>query len=51
MKDADIVNLYFARNEDAIAESQKSYGKYCTAVAMHILAPWRMPRNASTIRG
>ncbi|MBO5041804.1 MAG: sigma-70 family RNA polymerase sigma factor [Clostridia bacterium] len=38
MKDADIVNLYFARNEDAIAESQKSYGKYCTAVAMHILA-------------
>ena len=38
MKDADIVDLYFSRNEEAIVESQKSYGKYCTAVAMHILA-------------
>ncbi len=38
MKDADIIDLYFARDEEAIAESQKAYGKYCTAVAMHILA-------------
>lgn len=38
MKDADIVALYFARNEEAIHESQRAYGNYCTAVAMNILS-------------
>ena len=38
MKDADIVALYFERDEQAIAESNKAYGSYCTAVAMNILA-------------
>lgn len=37
MKDADIVALYFARDEEAIRESQRAYGPYCTAVAMNIL--------------
>ena len=38
MKDADIIDLYFARDEKAIRESDKAYGKYCTTVAMNILA-------------
>ncbi len=38
MKDADIVALYFERDEKAISESAKVYGSYCTTVAMNILA-------------
>lgn len=38
MKDADIVALYFARDEEAIRESQQAYGGYCTTVAMNILS-------------
>ena len=37
MKDNEIVALFFERDETAIVESQKAYGKYCTAVAMNIL--------------
>ena len=29
--------MYFARNEDAIAESEKAYGAYCLGVAGNIL--------------
>ena len=38
MKDADIIALYFERDEKAIIESDKAYGPYCTTVAMNILA-------------
>lgn len=37
MKDSEILDLYFAREERAIAETQKSYGKYCYSIAFHIL--------------
>ena len=37
MKDQDIIDLYFARNEQAIAETDKSYGKVCMQVSMNIL--------------
>lgn len=37
MKDHDIVDLYWARNERAIEESQRAYGGYCHSVAMNIL--------------
>ena len=37
MNDQDIINLYFARNEQAIAETDKSYGKVCMQVSMNIL--------------
>ena len=37
MNDQDIIDLYFARNEQAIAETQKSYGKVCMQVSMNIL--------------
>ena len=37
MDDRDIVSLYFERDEEAIAESQRTYGAYCHTVAMSIL--------------
>ena len=38
MEDAEIVDLYWARNEDAIAETKTKYGAYLTKVAYNILA-------------
>ena len=37
MNDQDIIDLYFARNEQAIAETDKRYGKVCMQVSMNIL--------------
>ena len=37
MNDQDIIDLYFARNERAIAETDKNYGKVCMQVSMNIL--------------
>lgn len=38
MEDAEIVDLYWSRNEDAIAETKTKYGAYLTKVAYNILA-------------
>ncbi len=38
MDDAAIVDLYWARDERAVAESQAKYGGYCLTIAGHILA-------------
>lgn len=37
MKDSEILDLYWAREEKAIEESQKSYGRYCYSIAWNIL--------------
>ena len=37
MNDEAIIDLYFARNEQAIAETEKSYGRVCMQVSMNIL--------------
>ena len=37
MEDNQIVDLYWERDERAIAESDTKYGRYCTQIAMHIL--------------
>ena len=37
MEDQEIIALYFARNEQAIEESSRKYGRYCYAVADNIL--------------
>ena len=37
MRDTEILDLYWKREERAIAESQRSYGKYCYSIAWHIL--------------
>jgi len=37
MKDEEIVNLFFERNENAISETEKKYGKYIAYIANNIL--------------
>ena len=37
LNDVDILDLYWSRNEQAIAETEKSYGKYCFSIAFRIL--------------
>ena len=37
MEDSAIVELYFQRNEEAITESDRKYGRYCAAIAANIL--------------
>lgn len=38
MDDKQIVELYFERNERAIAETEQKYGRYCFSVANNILS-------------
>lgn len=37
MRDTEILDMYWERNERAIDETQKSYGNYCYSIAFHIL--------------
>lgn len=37
MKDSEILDLYWARDERALAETQASYGNYCHSIAWRIL--------------
>lgn len=37
LADASIIELYNARDERAISETDRKYGSYCTAVSMNIL--------------
>ena len=38
MEDKEIVDLYWARSENAIAETDKKYGRYCHYIAYQILS-------------
>lgn len=37
MNDQEIIDLYFGRNEQALVESERQYGKYCSSIAFRIL--------------
>ena len=37
MEDQTIIDLFFARSEQALSETQQKYGTYCTAIAQRIL--------------
>lgn len=37
MEDVSIINLYWARSENAISETSKKYGNYCYSIAYNIL--------------
>ena len=37
MEDSRIVDLYFARDEQAIQETESKYGGYCYSIAYNIL--------------
>ena len=38
MNDKNIVDLYFNRDEEAITQTDKKYGRYCYSIAYNILA-------------
>ncbi len=38
MEDAEIIALYHARSEQAIADSEQKYGGYCRSIAQNLLA-------------
>lgn len=38
MDDSDILELYFARSEQAIVQTDRKYGSYCFHIASHILS-------------
>ena len=38
MDDRQIISLYFARDERALSETERQYGRYCMTVSMNILA-------------
>ena len=40
MDDQSIINLYWAREERAIDETEKKYGSYCRSIAQNILHNW-----------
>ena len=37
MEDGKIIDLYWARSQQAIAESEAKYGPYCHTIARRIL--------------
>lgn len=37
MRDEEIINLYWERQEKAICETDKKYGKYCSTISFNIL--------------
>ncbi|MBO7515946.1 MAG: RNA polymerase sigma factor [Lachnospiraceae bacterium] len=37
MEDVQLIDLFFARNEVALRETERSYGPYCTSIASRIL--------------
>ena len=46
MEDIQIVDLYFARNEQAIKETAQKYGKYLFSIAYNILSSNRDSEEA-----
>lgn len=40
MDDKQIIDLYFARDEQAIAETEQKYGRFCWRIAMNVLDVW-----------
>ena len=46
MEDTQIIDLYFARNEQAISETSQKYGRYCFTLANSILGS---PQDAEEI--
>ena len=40
MQDEMIVSLYWQRDENAISETERKYGRYLTKIAYNILSDW-----------
>ena len=40
MEDAEIIDLYWSRDESAIKETEYKYGRFCHSIALRILTVW-----------
>ena len=40
MDDKQIIELYFERNEQAVRETEKKYGRFCHCIAMNVLGSY-----------
>ena len=40
MEDAQIIQLFWDRKEEAIARAEEKYGRYCTSIASNIVPNW-----------
>ena len=40
MEDKQIIDLYLARDEQAITETEQKYGRFCWRIAMNVLDVW-----------
>lgn len=49
MEDAKIIDLYFARSEDAICQTDAVYGNGCSLLRTEFSMTRRMLRNPSAI--
>ena len=38
MEDTQIIELYFARDEQALSETEQKYGRFCWQIAMNVLS-------------
>ena len=45
MEDAQIIELYWDRDEEAIRQTDRKYGKYCTSIAYGVLQEWEECRE------
>ena len=48
MQDEQIIELYWKRDESAIQETERKYGRYLYKIACNILLNRRTARRAST---
>ena len=37
MEDQQIIEMYLQRNENAVAQTERKYTKYCRSIAIHIM--------------
>ena len=50
MEDKQIIDLFWARAENAISETAEKYGRYCYSIAYHILYNGKTVKNVLMIR-
>ena len=46
MQDEMIVDLYWKRDESAISETERKYGRYLSKIAYNILSDWEDSKEA-----
>ena len=48
MKDTELIELYWNRDQSAITETANAYGNYCYSIAYNILNNNRIPQKGKS---